>query len=133
MAYINISMEEFVSFIRKNAEYDRERIRDIRVINKNQVQLVISIGQFFPDMKLELGFNRYEKGKLYFNLLSSGASRILIGLMNEMNKNNPNNFFRISGQNVIIDVDEILSENLQGVVLKDMNVTGNQIYITIKV
>jgi hypothetical protein len=133
MAYINISMEEFVSFIRKNADYDRERIRDIRVINKNQVQLIISIGQFFPEMKLELGFNRYEKGKLYFNMLSSGASKILVGLMNEMNKNNPDNLFRVSGQNIVIDIDDILTQNLQGVTLKDMNITGSQIYITIKV
>jgi hypothetical protein len=133
MAYINISMEEFVSFVRKNADYDRERIRDIRVINKNQVQLIISIGQFFPEMKLELGFNRYEKGRLYFNLLSGGASKILVGLMNEMNKNNPDNFFRVNGQNIIIDMDELLSKNLQGVDLKDMSVTGNQIYITLKV
>lgn len=133
MAYINVSMEEFVSFVRKNADYDRERIRDIRVINKNEVQLIISIGQFFPEMKLELGFNRYEKGKLYFNLLSGGASKIVVGLMNEMNKNNPDNFFRLSGQNIVIDIDDLIARNLQGVTLKEMSVTGNQIYITVKV
>lgn len=133
MAYINISMEEFVSFVKKNANYDRERIRDIRVINKNQIQLVISIGQFFPDMKLEIGFSRFERGRLYFNLLSGGASKIIVGLMNEMNKNNPDSFFRLSGQNIIIDIDDLIAQNLQGVTIRDMNITGNQIYITIKV
>jgi hypothetical protein len=135
MAYINITMNELVTLAEKNAEYDRDRIRRIKVINQNQLELTVNIGAFFPDIRVVLVYSRLEKGKMYFNVLSSGGVKMLMGLMAEMGKNNKNNnnFMSLEKNNVVIDINKMLSDNLNGVRVRDVSMTGEQIYITVSV
>jgi hypothetical protein len=133
MAYINISMGEFARLIDKNVEYDRERIKSIDVMNENQVVLTVSIGPFFPDMKVALAFNRFEKGKAYFNVLSGGAIKMIIGLLNEINTANDKNVIRVKDNNLVMDINEVICESLKGTRVKNMSVSGDQIYITLSI
>lgn len=138
MAYINVTMNELVTLAEKNAEYDRDRIRRIKVINQNQLELTVNIGAFFPDIRVVLVYSRLEKGKMYFNVLSSGGVKMLMGLMAEMGKNNKNNknnnnFMSLEKNNVVIDINKMLSDNLNGVRVRDVSMTGEQIYITVSV
>jgi hypothetical protein len=128
MAYVNISMGELVYIIKQNME-DTERIKDIRVINDCVVELVVSIGPFFPEIKVGLTYNRFSEGRLYLNVLSSGSVKIIMGLMNELYKGPNKDVIKFSGQNIIVDVNKVVLESVQGVAVKNINMTGNQIYI----
>jgi hypothetical protein len=132
MAYINVTMNELVTLAEKNAEYDRDRIRKINVINQNQLELTVSIGAFFPDIKVVLVYSRLERGRMYFNVLSSGGVKMIMGLMAEMGKNK-DSFMSLEKNNIVIDINKMLSDNLNGVRVKDVSMSGEQIYITVNV
>ena len=130
MAYINITMQELVSLFKQNGNYNTERIKEISVISKTQLQLTVNIGQFFPNIYIGLIFNRFEKGKIIFNVMTTGGIKMIMGLINEMSRNIPNNCISIEGKNLVFDINKQLLISMKGVIIKDMNVAEDQIYIT---
>ena len=130
MAYINITMQELVSLFKQNGNYNTERIKEISVISKTQLQLTVNIGQFFPNINIGLIFNRFEKGKIIFNVMTTGGIKMIMGLINEMSRNIPNNCISIEGKNLVFDINKQLLISMKGVIIKDMNVAEDQIYIT---
>lgn len=132
MAYINISMIELVSLLETNGTYNRDRIKSIKIVNQNQIEVLVSIGQFFPDIKIGFVYNYFDNGKLYLNVLSNGGIKMLMGLLNELG-NNQKNFINIDKTRVSIDINGILATKLKDIKIKDMNIVGEQIYITMNI
>ena len=132
MAYINISMIELVSLLETNGTYNRDRIKSIKIVNQNQIEVLVSIGQFFPDIKIGFVYNYFDNGKLYLNVLSNGGIKMLMGLLNELG-NNQKNFINIDKTRVSIDINGILATKLKDIKIKDMNIVGEQIYITMSI
>ncbi|MDP4144273.1 MAG: hypothetical protein Q8936_07285 [Bacillota bacterium] len=134
MAQINISMREFVILVEKNADYDRQRIRNINVINKNQLELTIGISQFLPSAKVLLVFRKYEKGKMYFNLISGDGVKILMSLAKELiSKQEEENYFNIDKNRVVININKLLSDNLKGINIKDVSINEDQVYLSVNI
>lgn len=131
MAYINLSVTEALGFIDKNLEYNRDRIRNISLVNDSQIEITVSVGRFFPEMKVLVSYNSYINGKLYFNIVTKGGIKILMGLMNEMGGKKINEYIKLEGDKVEIDVDKLISGSLKGVKVRDINFTGEQIYVTV--
>lgn len=131
MAYINLSLTEALGFIDKNLDYNRERIKNIILINDSQIEITVSVGRFFPDMKVLISYNSYIDGRLYFNIITKGGIKILMGLMNEMGGKKINEFIKLESDRVELDVDKLISNNLKGVKVRDINFTGEQIYVTV--
>ncbi|NLM34343.1 MAG: hypothetical protein GX206_02805 [Clostridiales bacterium] len=131
MAYINLSLTEVLGFIDKNLEYNRERIKNISLINESQIEITVSLGRIFPDMKVLVSYNSYINGKLYFNVITKGGIKVLMGLMNEMGGKKINEFIKLEGERVEIDIDKLISNNLKGIRVRDISFTGQQIYVTI--
>jgi hypothetical protein len=131
MAYINVSLTEVLGFLDKNVEYNRERIKKISFITQGQIETTVSVGRFFPDMKVLVSYHSYIKGKLYFNIITQGGIKILMGLMNEMGGKKINDYIRLENNRVELDVEKAISNSLKGVKVRDINFTGNQIYVTV--
>lgn len=131
MAYINISMTEAMNFVDKNIEYNRDRIKSIKLVNGNQAEIAVSVGRFFPDMKVVIAFNSYKDEKLYFNIITKGGIKILMGLMNEMGGKTVNEYIRLEKDMVQFDVNKFTTNNLKGVAVRDISMSGEQMYITI--
>lgn len=133
MAYVNVTMSELINLIKMNEGYDQSRVKDIRLVNGSSIQLTISVGQFFPDIKVVLVFSKFESGRMYFNLQSGGAIKMVMGLINEFANKDGNNYLSIQGNFVIVDMNKIITNNMKGLQIKDMSLTGEQIYITMAV
>jgi hypothetical protein len=131
MAYINISMSEAMHFIDKNLEYNRDRIKSIKLVNGNQAEITVSVGKFFPDMKVVVAFNSFKEEKLYFNIITKGGVKILMGLMNELGGKTLNDYIRLEKDIVQIEVNKVVSNNLKDVKIRDITMSGEQMYITI--
>ncbi|NLZ49166.1 MAG: hypothetical protein GX895_10370 [Clostridiales bacterium] len=131
MAYINLSITEVLGFMDNNLEYNRDRIKNISLINDSQIEITVSLGRFFPDMKVLVSYNSYINGKLYFNIITKGGIKVLLGLMNEMGGKKINEFIKLDNDRVEIDVDKLISNSLKGVKVRDINFTGQQIYVTV--
>jgi hypothetical protein len=125
-------MIELVSLLETNGTYNRDRIKSIKIVNQNQIEVLVSIGQFFPDIKIGFVYNYFDNGKLYLNVISNGGIKMLMGLLNELG-NNPKNFINIDKTRVSVDINGILATKLKGVKIKDMNIVGEQIYITMNI
>jgi hypothetical protein len=126
-------MKEFVSLIEKNANYNRERIRTIKTVNENQLEIYVEIAPFLPQAKATLVYNRFERGKMYFNILSSGGIKMLMGIFTEMGGTTNNEFIRFDKNNIVIEINKLLSDKFKGIHVKDMNLAGEQIYFTIDI
>ncbi|MDP4090061.1 MAG: hypothetical protein Q8930_12425 [Bacillota bacterium] len=130
MAYINVSMSEVMAFVDKNMDYDRERVRSIKLVNQNMVEITVSIGKMFPSMKVVLSFSGFREGKLFCSILTNGGARIVMGLMNEFVSKRLSDYIKLDKNSVEIDINGLLSYNLQGITIRDISLTGEQIYIT---
>lgn len=132
MAYVNVSMTEILSFVDKNLEYNRDRIKSIKIINENQIELMVSIGPIFPNIKIVASYNKFENGKIYCNIITNGGIKMLMGLANEMGGKNINDYIAFESNRVIFDVNKLLQSNLKDVSVKDLSISGEQIYVTIE-
>ena len=131
MAYVSISMTEIMNFADKNIEYNKDRIKNIRLINGNQAEITISVGRFFPDMKVVVAFSCFKDEKLYFNIITKGGVKMLMGLMNEMGGKTLNEYIRLEKETVQFDVNKFTTTNLKDVKVRDITMSGEQIYVTI--
>ncbi|WP_139903390.1 hypothetical protein [Clostridium thermarum] len=131
MAYLNISLTEAIGFIDKNINYNRDRIKSIKLINGSQTEITVSVGKFFPDMKVVVAFNGYRDGRLYFNIITKGGIKILMGLMNELGGKNLNDYIRLEKDMVQVDVNKFTGDNFKDVKVRDISMSGEQIYVTI--
>lgn len=131
MAYINISVSEVLKFADKNLNYDKERIKSIKLINESQIEITVSIGKMFPNMKVTLSYNGFREGKLHFNILTNGGIRILMGLLNEFGSPKLNDYIKLEKAVVEFSISKLLSDNIQGIEIRDINMNGEQIYVTV--
>lgn len=131
MAYITISMSEIMDFIDSNVEYNKDRIKGINVVNQNHLELLISVGPFFPTIKATIVFNRFEEDTIYLNVLTNGGVKMLMGLVNEMGNDTMKRYIKIEKGMVEFYVNKLLEENMKGVKIKAINISGEQIYVTI--
>lgn len=58
---------------------------------------------------------------------------MLMGLISEMGGKSQKSLMSIEGNNIIFDIDRALGNSLQGMRVKDVNMSGEQIYLTISV
>lgn len=131
MAYINISVPEVMSFADKNLNYDRDRIKSIKLINENQVEIVVSIGRMFPNVKVVLAYSGFREGSMYFNIISNGGIKIVMGLLNEFGNKSFNEYLKLDKTSIEFAINKMLSENLNGVNIRDISIMREQIYVTV--
>ncbi|WP_163192401.1 hypothetical protein [Clostridium thermarum] len=131
MAYLNISLTEAIGFIDKNINYNRDRIKSIKLVNGSQTEITVSAGKFFPDMKVVVAFNGYRDGRIYFNIITKGGIKILMGLMNELGGKTLNDYIRLEKDMVQVDVNKFAGDNFRDVKIRDISMSGEQIYVTI--
>ena len=77
-------------------------------------------------MKVLVSYNSYINGKLYFNVITKGGIKVLMGLMNEMGGKKINEFIKLEGERVEIDIDKLISNNLKGIRVRDISFTVNK-------
>lgn len=131
MARLNISIGEVLTLIEKNAGYDKNRVRKLQVVNDNQIEITVGISSFLPSIKVILIYNKFKNGKLYFNLNSNDT--IINMFMGFIKKTDREKFIYIRNKRVIVEINSILLGKFSGVKIEDLNITGEEMYVTLNV
>lgn len=131
MARLDISISEVLTLIEKNADYDKKRVRKLKVVNDNQIEITVGISSFLPGIKVILIYNKFKNGKLYFNLNSNDT--IINMFMSFIKKTDSENLIYVRNKRVIVEINRLLLEKFSGIKILDLNVTGEQIYITLDI
>jgi citrate lyase alpha subunit len=132
MAYVNVSTSELITLIDKNAKYNRDRIKSIKVTNDIQIEITVGVAAFLPDIKVSLRYNKFENGRMYFNIISNGGAKILLTLVSEMAKKG-NKYLTLDKSSIVLEVDKVLFDNLKGMKVKEISTSGEQIYFTLSI
>lgn len=131
MAQINMSINELIYIIKQNID-KLERLRDISITGDRQVELTISLNQFFPNIKTRLIYERFSEGKIYLKLEANGSTKAVLGLLSELYRNqNKDEIMKFAGQSVVFDINKALANNLNGVMVKDLSIRGREIHIEV--
>lgn len=131
MARLNISIGEVLTLIEKNADYDKKRVKKLKVVNDNQIEITVGISSFLPGIKVILIYNKFKNGKLYFNLNSNDT--IINMFMSFIKKTDSENFIYVRNKRVIVEINRLLLDKFSGIKILDLNVTGEEIYITLDI
>jgi len=126
MARLNISMDEVLTLIEKNADYDKKRIRSLSAINDKEVEITVGIG-FLPSIKVILVFNKFKEGKIYFTLNSN--DNIINMFMGFLKKTDGDNFIYIHNKVVIVKANKFLLKNFSGIQIIDLNIVDKEVYV----
>lgn len=133
LAYISITTTEIMNFVDKNVEYNRDRLKNIRIITENHLEITIKVGPFFPDLKVEIVFNRFENGKMHFDIITGGGIKVLMGLFNEMVSKAMSKCIKLEKDKIEFDVNGLLKDNMKDVLVKSITISGEQIYAAIDI
>lgn len=131
MARLNISMGEVLTLIEKNVDYDKKKIRKLQVVNDNQIEITVGISSFLPGIKVILMYNKYEDGKIYFNLNSNDT--IINMFMGFMKKTDSKSLVYVLNKRVIVEINKLLLNKFSGVKISNLNINGEQIYVTLEI
>lgn len=131
MARLDISISEVLTLIEKNADYDKKRVKKLKVVNDNQIEITVGISSFLPGIKVILIYNKFKNGKLYFNLNSNDT--IINMFMSFIKKTDSENFIYVRNKRVIVEINRLLLDKFSGIKILDLNVTGEEIYITLDI
>jgi hypothetical protein len=131
MAYVNISMDELITLVEKNGNFNRERIKSIKMVNGHQLEITVGVAVFLPDIKILLLYNRFQNGRMYFNIVSSGGAKMLMSLLSEMGNNS--GFLIFEKNSIAVDINKMISSNINGIHVKDVSMTREQIYLTLSI
>ena len=132
MAYINVSMKEMITLLDKNANYNRDRIKSIRAVNENHIEITVGVAAFLPDIKVTLAFVRFERGNMYFNIISNGGAKVLLTLVTEM-AGKSNKYITLDKNVMIVDTEKALANSIRGMNIKDISISGEQIYFVVTI
>lgn len=126
MAHLNISMEEVLTLIEKNADYDKKRIKSLKAVNDKEVEITVGIG-FLPDIRVLLVYNKFKEGKIYFTLNSNDS--IINMFMGFLKKTDKDNYIYIQNKAVIVKANKFLLKNFSGVQIVDLKIVKKEVYI----
>lgn len=126
MAHLNISMEEVLILIERNADYDKKKVRKLRAINDREIEITVGIG-FLPSIKVILMFNKFEKGKIYFTLNSNEG--IINMFMGFLKKTDSEDYIYIHNKIVIVKANKFLLKRFSGVQIEGLKIANKEVNV----
>lgn len=131
MFFLSIPMREFIEVVKSNMTFN-DKIKEVRVVNDDEIQLQVSIGGFLPKIKLTLAYNYFNEGKAYLTIISNAPISLVMKVIRILNLNLYGDFFMVDSQKVVIDVNKIICDKLKGLVVTDIIVNEGNVKIIAK-
>ncbi len=118
MAKLVFTLDEIVSLIKKKISLP-DRIKNISS-NKKEITATINMHKYLPNINVSVIFVSYLNEKLLLKIKTNIALEVLIKLALKFIKLPHYSWYKITGTSVSININSLLTENVEGVKIKQI-------------
>lgn len=128
MAELTISMMEVVSVLKTTLSTVSDKVKDIELVDKNKIKIIISVSKLFPDIPVTLAYHSFSRGTLKFEVASNYPMKVLNTIVSNINVEGlDKNALTLEDNMLHANIRDIMSSTINWLDIRDVRMRNNHL------
>ncbi|WP_139905831.1 hypothetical protein [Clostridium thermarum] len=128
MAELTMSMSEVVVVLRTTLSGASDKLKEVELVDKNKIKLLISVSKLFPDIPVSLAYHSFNKGIIKFEVYTNYPTKVIQAIVNNINFEGLDKSTLSLDNNLLsVNIKEIMLTSIGWLDIKDVKMRNNQL------
>lgn len=127
MAELTMSLTEVVQVLKTTLTVSSDKIKDISLVDKSKIRLVISVSKLFPDIPITLAYQSFSRGIMKFEVTTNYPMKVIQTLISNINLEGVDKDSLVLDDNILsANVRDIMKASIGWLEIKDVKLKNGQ-------
>ncbi|WP_163195150.1 hypothetical protein [Clostridium thermarum] len=128
MAELTMSIAEVVLVLRTTLSGASDKLKEVELVDKNKIKLLISVSKLFPDIPVSLAYHSFSKGIIKFEVSTNYPTKVVQAIVNNINLEGfDKSTLSLDNNLLYVNIKEIMRTSISWLDIKDVKMRNNQL------
>jgi hypothetical protein len=128
MAELTMPMTEVVLVLKTTLTTASDKIKEIALVDRNKIKIIISISKLFPDIPVTLAYHSFNRGTLKFEVATNYPMKVIQTLINNIQLEEIDSDSLTLNDNILsVNIKDILKYSINWLEIKDVRMRNNHL------